>query len=67
MMTQFKTAPMRGASVQPELLPMQRAPQRVSISMSWALHQRLLQRSDWEGRSLSNLCAHLLEVATAGG
>jgi type II secretory pathway component PulK len=43
--------------------PMQRAPQRISITLSWQLHQRLLQRSDWEGRSLSNLAAHLLENA----
>lgn len=42
--------------------PMQRKPQRVSITMSWALYQRLLERSDFEGRSLSNLAAHILEA-----
>ena len=33
--------------------------------MPWQLHQRLQQRADQEGRSLSNLISHLLEVATA--
>jgi hypothetical protein len=41
---------------------MSRHPQRISISVSWALHQRLVAQSDWEGRSLSNLAAHLLEL-----
>jgi hypothetical protein len=40
-----------------------RHPQRISITISWALHQRLMTKSDWEGRSLSNLSAHLLELA----
>lgn len=40
-----------------------RKPQRVTITVSWQLHQRLLERADAEGRSLSNLMAHLLEVA----
>ena len=41
---------------------MQRRPQRVSVTISWGLYQRLLKRSDLEGRSLSNLAAHLLEA-----
>jgi hypothetical protein len=40
-----------------------RSPQRVSITVSYALHQRLLELSDYQGRSASNLCAHLLELA----
>ena len=40
-----------------------RHPQRISITISWALHQRLMTKSDWEGRSLSNLAAHLLELS----
>lgn len=40
-----------------------RHPQRITISVSWVLHQRLVERSDHEGRSLSNLAAHLLESA----
>ena len=51
------------ATVQAEPAPMHRTPQRITITLSWALHQRLLQRSDYEGRSLSNLAAHLLENA----
>jgi hypothetical protein len=32
--------------------------------MPWVLRQRLERRADEEGRSLSNLIAHLLETAT---
>ena len=39
-----------------------RKPQRVTATLSWQLHQRLQERADYEGRSLSNLCAHLLEL-----
>jgi hypothetical protein len=42
-----------------------RKPQRVTITVNWSLHRRLLERADREGRSLSNLMAHLLKVATA--
>jgi hypothetical protein len=41
-----------------------RKPQRVTTTMSWGLHQRLQQRADEEGRSLSNLVNFLLEAAT---
>jgi type II secretory pathway component PulK len=44
-----------------------RRPQRISITVSWRLHQSLLQRSDLEGRSLSNLAAWLLEQADSAG
>lgn len=40
---------------------MQRQPQRISITISYRVHQALLQRSEEEGRSVSNLCAFLLE------
>jgi hypothetical protein len=43
-----------------------RRPQRITFTAHWQLHQRLQQRADEEGRSLSNLIGHLLEVATAG-
>ena len=39
-----------------------RRPQRVTITLPWGTHERLLERSGYEGRSLSNLCAHLLEL-----
>jgi hypothetical protein len=41
---------------------MRRTPQRITITVNWSLHQRLQQRCDHEGRSLSNLAAHLLEL-----
>jgi hypothetical protein len=47
----------------PALKPMMRKPQRVCATINWALHQRLQDRADYEGRSLSNLIAHILEGA----
>jgi hypothetical protein len=44
---------------------LRRSPQRISATLSWALAQRLQDRADYEGRSLSNLIAHLLEGAVA--
>jgi hypothetical protein len=43
---------------------MRRTPTRISATLSWHLHQRLQDRADYEGRSLSNVIAHLLEAAT---
>jgi hypothetical protein len=40
---------------------MQRQPQRISITISFRVHEGLLKRSEDEGRSMSNLCAFLLE------
>jgi hypothetical protein len=40
-----------------------RKPQRVTATLPWHLVQNLQQRADFEGRSLSNLIAHLLEAA----
>ena len=51
-------APVRASDV------MRRTPQRVCPTLPWHLHQRLQDRADHEGRSLSNLIAHLLEVAS---
>lgn len=42
---------------------MQRQPRRISITLSYQVHDALLTRSEEEGRSLSNLCAFLLEEA----
>ncbi len=53
-----------GATRPAELL--RRRPQRITFSTSWQLHQTLQERADREGRSLSNLISHLLEVATMG-
>ena len=53
-------APATGAVSATEVA--KRRPQRVTITLPWGTHERLLERSGYEGRSLSNLCAHLLEV-----
>ncbi len=42
---------------------LQRRPQRVTLTINWRVRQRLQERADVEGRSLSNLMAYLLEQA----
>ncbi len=41
-------------------------PRRISITLPYHSFCALQQRSDYEGRSLSNLAAFLLETALAG-
>lgn len=41
----------------------QRRANRISISLHDAIYERLQELSQREGRSLSNLCAYLLEAA----
>ena len=43
--------------------PAIRKPQRLTITVSFQLFARLERRATEEGRSLSNLCAYLLERA----
>ena len=43
-----------------------RKPKRVSITVAQTVFDRLLARSDEEGRSTSNLAAYLLETALDG-
>ena len=40
---------------------LQRQPKRITITLSYHVHEALLTRSEEEGRSASNLCAYLLE------
>lgn len=40
-----------------------RHPQRISATISWRTHQLLVEQSDCEGRSVSNLAAFLIEEA----
>ena len=40
-----------------------RKPQRISITVNYRLYQQLLESSDLQGRSVSNLAAFLLESA----
>lgn len=42
----------------------QRSSKRLTTTLPWAVSERLQRRADEEGRSLSNLVAHLLEVAS---
>jgi hypothetical protein len=53
------------APLQPAANLLHRKPERVTITLPWALRQRLQTRADEEGRSLSNLLAHLLETASS--
>ncbi len=64
MMTTFYRAQAPAASPVSASDLMRRTPQRVCATLPWQLHQRLLDRADTEGRSLSNLIAHLLEVSS---
>ncbi|WP_255116846.1 MULTISPECIES: ribbon-helix-helix domain-containing protein [unclassified Synechococcus] len=40
---------------------MQRSPMRLSVTVPYRLYQMLHERSDLEGRSMSNLAAYMLE------
>lgn len=41
---------------------MKRAPVRISITLPYMTHKALDDRATFEGRSLSNLCAFLLQT-----
>jgi predicted DNA-binding protein len=47
----------------PNAALLMRKPKRVSITVSHVVIERLQRLSDEQGRSTSNLAAHLLEVA----
>lgn len=65
-MTSFYRRPAGPSALQqPAADLLRRRPTRATVTLSWILHQRLQRRADEEGRSLSNLIAHLLEVATS--
>lgn len=40
---------------------LKRKPQRLTITVSWVVFERLVKRSQQEGRSMSNLSSYLLE------
>ena len=46
---------------------LQRQPKRISVTLSYRVHELLLTRSEEEGRSVSNLCAYLLEESLDRG
>jgi len=42
-----------------------RSPKRISITVSHGVYERLMDRSDVEGRSLSNLASFILELGVS--
>lgn len=38
-----------------------RTPKRLTITVSWVVFERLVKRSQQEGRSMSNLSSYILE------
>jgi hypothetical protein len=66
MTTFYGRQALPSALPQPAVNLLSRKPQRITITVPWALRERLQNRADHEGRSLSNLMAHLLETASAG-
>ena len=63
MMTQFSQSLGGSASAVPASELMRRKPQRLCTTVSWQTAQRLQERADIDGRSLSNLISYLLEAA----
>ena len=64
LMTSF-SQPQRGSvAAVPASELMRRHPVRISAAIPWGLHQRLQDQAAIDGRSLSNLIAHLLELAS---
>jgi hypothetical protein len=61
----FYPAPTGASSPAARLELLRRKPQRICSTISWQVHQRLQERADLEGRSLSGLVAYLLERSTA--
>jgi hypothetical protein len=43
--------------------PAFRYPRRLTITLPQSIYHQLVERSDWEGRSMSNLAAYLLETS----
>lgn len=60
-MTAFYRPPLPLSPLASRLDVIQRKPQRITVTVNWNLHHLLHMRAATEGRSLSNLVAHLLE------
>jgi hypothetical protein len=63
MMTAFSQPQRAAGAAVPASELARRKPSRISASLPWSLVQRLEERAAYEGRSLSNLIAHILEGA----
>jgi hypothetical protein len=57
--TNYSAMPLR-------LSTMQRKPKRLTMTINFATFEKLQATADEQGRSLSNLCAYYLEMATSG-
>lgn len=62
---QTPLSPRRSTTID-RLSALQRKPRRISLTLNQATYERLQAMSDDQGRSLSNLCAYVLEAATNG-
>jgi hypothetical protein len=58
--------PATAVSLRDRVAVAKRRPQRITITVPFALHQRLIDQADNQGRSTSNLAAVLLEKALDG-
>jgi predicted DNA binding CopG/RHH family protein len=63
LMTSFSQPPSGLQGFVPAMELLRRKPQRVTATLPWHLVHRLEERAAYEGRSLSNLIAFLLEEA----
>lgn len=61
-MLSFNPAPTGAQERAARMDLLRRRPQRITFTAPWHLAQQLQERADFEGRSLSNLIAHLLEA-----
>ncbi len=66
-MSGFLRQPLRAAPLPAAIPAHNRAPQRITATISWQLRQQIQERADLEGRSLSNLVAFLLEQGMGMG
>ena len=60
---QFQDGAPRDFSPRDSIARAFRAPKRITITVPFSTHEKLLMRSDEQGRSLSNLAAYLLELS----
>ncbi|MFZ9568908.1 MAG: ribbon-helix-helix domain-containing protein, partial [Vulcanococcus sp.] len=59
--------PMEQLTLRERVAIAKRSPRRITITVSHAVSERLVNASVEQGRSISNLCAYLLESVVPGG
>lgn len=65
--TEMKVSPQAPMKPKPQHSPHRFAhPQRISITLAQQVFDALVERSQLQGRSMSNLAAYLLEAALSG-